>query len=47
MQGPRTLAVICGLLEAAAESRLVTMGEVQSGTLSGCQREINESFGPV
>ena len=47
MQGPRALAVICGLLEAAAESRLVTMGEVLSGTLSGYQREIKESFGPV
>ena len=44
MQGPRTLAMIYGLLESAAESWLVTMDEVLSGKVSGDQWEINGSL---
>ena len=44
LQGPRALAVIYGLRQSAAESRLVTMDEVLSGKMSGYQREVNESL---
>lgn len=46
-EGLKDIATVCAMFEAACLGRTVCMDEVESGVVSGYQKEIDEAIGVV